>query len=157
MSIELSDASTKSPIEFYSSKIKYMIENYHPEIKRIILVLDDIETLSEKKQKYLIDLYHHILGCLPNNLAGDYSVNLIISLRPFSYRFLNNDEYWRRESRAYYSTTIEIWKSETASLTDLFFMRFDKAVKKTPDHKSKESWKTRKGVYNKNTPNYRNK
>ena len=142
MSIELSDASTKSPIEFYSSKIKYMIENYHPEIKRIILVLDDIETLSEKKQKYLIDLYHHILGCLPNNLAGDYSVNLIISLRPFSYRFLNNDEYWRRESRAYYSTTIEIWKSETASLTDLFFMRFDKAVKKTPDHKSKESWKT---------------
>lgn len=132
--------ANKSPIEYYSSKLKYMIEKYHPEIKHIVLVLDDIETISEKMQLCLVEQYHKILGCMPNNMNNGYTVNLIMSFRPFSYRFLNSNEYWGRESRAYYGAYYEIWKNKTADLSEIFKKRFIIAKKALGSDKNKESW-----------------
>lgn len=86
----LKDAYTNFKYSYEASRLKYYILNYCPSIKKVIIILDDIETLSYENQCNFVRDYLSFHACMSNlpEKSRRFHVNIIISLRPHTYRLL---------------------------------------------------------------------
>ena len=114
------------PLEYYTCKLKYYILKKSDIYDRLVIVLDDIEAMPESFQEQVIADYLHLFDCMQNTeypQDSNYRVNLLISLRPHTYRIFSNGIYGRMLSA--YSFVSPILKENSVDLNLLFKKRFD--------------------------------
>lgn len=90
----LNDAYSNFKYSYEASRLKYYILNYCPSIKKVIIILDDIESLSYEDQCNYVRDYLSFHSCMMN-LPNSYRIfhtNIIISLRPHTYRILMHNK-----------------------------------------------------------------
>lgn len=131
-------------IEYASSSLKYFIEEYASNIERIILVIDDVETLASDKLRTLVASYFHLYNCFHNTTPKKrLIVNLLISLRPHSYRYLKEKlphEQFSSYGNYMLNNNYVIWRDKIPSIQKLFESRFEYAVRNTDTPGNRESW-----------------
>lgn len=148
---KLQKSKNKVPVEFSCSLLKYVITNHNEkrEIKRLIFVVDDLETLSQPKLSYIIDSFFKIYACMHNNKIKTI-VNLLISLRPHSFRFLRNDIEHRRASVYGNYLQLECYrliKNDIPDIKEIFISRFENAIKNTPKPGNPNTWEVAKRAF----------
>ena len=135
----LAAAESKFPFQYYANELKFCILKKYDVIKRLIIILDDIETLSEASQEDAITSFLKFFECMKNTdypLDKNYNVNLLISVRPHTYR----RQITSRRIEAF-PISEPIIKNNAVDLSELFKKRFDYYTKQ--DNKivgEKESW-----------------
>ncbi len=123
---KLDSAMRIFPLEYYTCKLKYYILKKSDIYDRLVIVLDDIEAMPESFQEQVIADYLHLFDCMQNTeypQDSNYRVNLLISLRPHTYRIFSNGIYGRMLSA--YSFVSPILKENSVDLNLLFKKRFD--------------------------------
>lgn len=112
-------------------RLKYLIAKKYDKYERFIIILDDVESLPHEEQQNLIRLYLSFFDCMANTefpLNSEYNINLLISLRPHTYRLFNSN----RSIEAYPIVGNPITKDKPAELTSLFKKRFDYYTETNP-------------------------
>lgn len=105
-------------------RLKYMITKKYDKYERLIIILDDVESLPHNEQQKLIRLYLSFFDCMTNTefpQDSEYNVNMLISLRPHTFRLFNNN----RSIEAYPVLGNPITKDRPVDLAELFQKRFD--------------------------------
>ena len=138
----LSNAQDKEPLDYTCSALRYFIEKYS-DINRIIFIIDDVETLSITSLHFLINSYYHIYDYFNNVDEKPIIVNLLISLRPHSFRFLKEKSFQHEhiisygnhlESRCYH-----IIKNDVPNIRTIFIKRFEYYDKRI-EPGNRETW-----------------
>lgn len=109
---------------YFAMRLKYMIMKKYDRYKRLVIILDDVESLPHSYQQSLIRLYLSFFDCMTNTefpQDTEYNINLLISLRPHTFRLFNNN----RNLETYPVLKHPITKDEPIDLSDLFQKRFD--------------------------------
>ena len=123
---------------FIATKLKYYMGCKECSCEKIILILDDIEPLLYDQQKALVMQYSRFISCMKNRLESisekPFIINLIISMRPYTYRELNRDEAFR----AFYITR-QVYKFNTLDFGELLQKKIEYYSNEIP-HKNKTSW-----------------
>lgn len=137
----LNHAAEKHTYSYNAILLKFMISKKYEKYERLIIILDDVESLPHDYQQNLMRLYLSLFDCMKNTEfpeTSEYNVNLLISVRPHTYRLFNNN----RSIETYPLHGTPITKDKAIDLSDLFQRRFDyytKDSKKTVGNL--ESWK----------------
>lgn len=121
----LDDARQYASLEFCVCKLKYYISKKYDTYDRLVIILDDIETMPEIFQERIITDYFHLFSAMQNTeypQDSDFRVNLLISLRPHTFRIISKGMQGRRLSA--YPQNI-ITKNSSVDLEMLFKKRFD--------------------------------
>lgn len=138
----------KWPVEFASSLLKYVLDRKGG-CRRLIFLVDDLETLSQQKLCYLIESYLKIYDCM-HNMEDRPVVKLLISLRPHSFRFLKKAMKYRNIS-AYgnflQSQAYRLIKDEIPNVKEIFKARFEWAEQQTPKPGNQASWNAAKEAF----------
>lgn len=138
---KLEGAYQKNSYEFQANKLKYYIKKSYDKYERLIIVLDDIESLPETYQNETIRKYLKLYSCMQNTdypNDGKYCINLLISVRPHTYRIFRNN----RKIETFPISEPPITKRNAVNLEDLFQKRFDYYSKATHvDIGNKDTWK----------------
>lgn len=112
-------------------RLKYMITKKYDKYERLIIILDDVESLPHSEQQNLIRLYLSLFDCMTNTefpQDSEYNINMLISLRPHTFRLFNNN----RSIEAYPVLGNPITKDEPVDLSELFQKRFDYYTETNP-------------------------
>lgn len=120
---KLKGAHTKFPYEFEANRLKFYIKKKYNVYRRLIILLDGIEIYPEERQIELIAKYLKLQGCMQNTdypENGEYSVNLLIMVRPHFNRFLN----MKRNLEAFAINELTIVKKKEVDLSAIFQKRF---------------------------------
>lgn len=131
------------PLDYYACKLKYYILKKYDLYDRLIIILDDVETMPEVFQERIILDYFHLFNCM--NITeypqdSNYRVNLLISLRPHTYRIFSNGMRGRRLGA--YPLENPIIKKNPVDLNCLFKNRFDYYTSMLPNIAGNlESWR----------------
>lgn len=130
----LSFAQKNYRFEYTANKLKYYIKCTYSTYDRLVIVLDDVETLPEKQQDEVIIEYLHLYECLRNTDIPDdvdYRINLLISIRPHTLRMYQYNDYNSnfRKLEAYPVATNPVLKKNAVDLTSMFKRRFDHYTK----------------------------
>ncbi len=142
----LSHAQKKYPFEYYASKLKYYLLCKNSIFDRLVVVLDDIETLPEKEQHKVISRYLHFFGCMKNtDIAEDntYRVTMLISVRPHTLRLYRNKGSIQnfRGLEAFSIATNTVLKKNSIDLAVFFKRRFDYYTSRSPKSVgNRDSW-----------------
>ena len=148
---KLQKSKNRYPIEISCSILKYIIENHNCKnnIERIIFIVDDLETLSQPKLCYIFDSYFKIYACM-HNMKVKLITNLLISLRPHSFRFLRKSISHQCIS-AYGNflrlETYRLFKNEIPDIREILKSRFENAMNFTPKPGNKKTWDDAKTVF----------
>lgn len=126
----LSYAQKNYPYEYYANKLKYYILCTNSIYDRLVIVLDDIETLSEKEQHDIIEEFLHFYGCMNNTDVqeqDDYRINMLISVRPHTLRMYRHKDLVEkfRGLEAFSVATNTVLKKSAVDLGAFFKGRFD--------------------------------
>ena len=138
----------KWPVEFASSLLKYVV-NKKDDIKQLVFIVDDLETLSQHKLCYLIESYLKIYDCM-HNTENKPSVKLLVSLRPHSFRFLKEDlkyHYISAYGNFFQNQAYRLIKDEIPNVKEIFIARFEWAAKQTPKPGNQATWDKAKEVF----------
>lgn len=137
---KLEGAYQKNHYEFQANKLKYYIKKSYDRYERLIILLDDIESLPETYQNETIRKYLKLYSCMQNTdypSYGKYCINLLISVRPHTYRIFRNN----RKIETFPISEPPIMKRKAANLEDLFQKRFDYYTKdNNVDIGNKDTW-----------------
>lgn len=109
---------------YYAIRLKFLISKCYDKYERLVIILDDVESLPHDFQQNLIRLYLSMFECMANTKFpknSEYNINILISLRPHTYRLFNNN----RTLEAYPILQNPITKNEAVDLSLLFKKRFD--------------------------------
>lgn len=120
---KLRSAYKESPYEFQANKLKFYIKKQYENYERLIIILDDIESLPSNFQTEIISYYLKLHDCMKNTdypTNGHYHVNLLISIRPHTYRICKKS----REIETFTFNEPTILKKESVDLEKLFEKRF---------------------------------
>lgn len=145
--IRLMYAQRNHKFEYVANKLKYYILCKQDIYDRLVIVLDDVETLPERQQDDVIEEYLHLYECLRNTeFSTDikYRINLLISIRPHTLRLYQQSEYniKFRRLQAYPVATNTVLKKSAVDLDKLFKKRFDYYSTLSPQIiGNPESWK----------------
>lgn len=126
---KLKGAYEKNPYEFQANKLKFYITKLYDKIERLVILLDDIESLPEKAQREIICKYLKLYSCMKNTdypTESLYCINLLISVRPHTYRILKN-----RNLETFSISELPILKSKSVNLDLIFEKRFRHYTKKS--------------------------
>lgn len=138
----LDNARQYAPLEFCVCKLKYYISKKYDIYDRLVIILDDIETLPEVFQERIIIDYFHLFAAMQNTeypQDSDFRINLLISLRPHTFRNISKGMHGRRLSA--FPQNI-ITKNYSVDLEKLFKKRFDFYTKFLQEKiGNSESWK----------------
>lgn len=118
---KLESAYEQSPYEFHANKLKFYIKKLYDIIDRLIIVVDDIESFSEKFQEEIIFQYLKFFSCMKNTdypLNKNYTINLLISIRPDTYHLLNPSQL-----KTFNINEEAILKKESVDLSAIFRKR----------------------------------
>lgn len=127
---KLKSAYIKKPFEFQANKLKFYIKKKYDTYERLIIILDDIESLPESYQKEVIGKFLKFQDCMQNTdypSDHEYRVNLLISVRPHTYRIFN----YSRKIEAFPITTRPILKRKAVDLEEIFKKRFNYYTQKS--------------------------
>lgn len=127
---KLNYAYSNHKYSYNAIRLKFLISKKYDKYERLIIILDDVESLPEEEQKDLIRLYLSFFDCMANTEFPEnteYNINLLISLRPDTYRLFNNNS----NIEAYPILGYPITKDKPADLACLFKNRFDYYTKKS--------------------------
>lgn len=143
---KLSYAQQFFPYEYYANKLKYYIKATNYKYDQLVVLLDDIETLSEIQQHEVIKEYLHFYSCMNNTdipKEFDYRITMLISLRPHTlrmYRYKDQIEKYRG-LEAFTVATNTVLKKNALDLSVFFKKRFDFYTSKSSKIiGNKESW-----------------
>ncbi len=148
---KLQKCKNNTPVEFSCSLLKYVItkQKLKQPINRLIFIIDDLETLSQSKLCYILDSYIKIYACM-HNISPRPIVNLLVSLRPHSFRYLRNDITHQYISSYGNYLQLEIYrliKNEIPDIKKIFITRFENAIKNTPKPGNPSTWDAAKKVF----------
>lgn len=121
---KLRSAFKESPFEFQANKLKFYIMKNYDKYERLVIILDDIESLPELYQKETISKFLKLHDCMQNTeypANHMYHVNLLVSVRPHTYRICNNN----RNIETFAISDPAILKKESVDLETIFQRRFD--------------------------------
>lgn len=127
----LSSAFKHHKYSYYAMRLKFMIMKKYDKYERLIIILDDVESLPHTYQQALMRLYLSFFECMNSTIYpndSEYNINLLISIRPHTFRLFNND----RNLEAYSILRYPITKDEPVDLSDLFKKRFDYYTETNP-------------------------
>lgn len=116
---------------YYAIRLKYMIMKKYDKYERLIIILDDVESLPHDYQQELIRLYLSLFECMTNTKfpqETEYNINLLISLRPHTFRLFNNN----RNLETYPISVNPITKNKPVDLSEMFQKRFDYYTETNP-------------------------
>lgn len=116
------------------TQLKYYLSSDKCTCKKVIAILDDIEPLPYAVQLSLLMQYGRLLDCLQNMTQKKYIVNILIALRPHTYRIMK--EY--RAFKAYYVTR-EILKVNMVNMAEYIERKIIYYSKEIPKEKQ-EAW-----------------
>ena len=120
----LDGAYKMNPYEYQANRLKFYIKKNYDKYERLIIILDDMESLPEDYQRETIGKYLKFYKCMQNTDYPEnhnYYINLIISVRPHTYRILNNN----RRIEAFTISEPPILKNRAVDLEEIFKKRFD--------------------------------
>lgn len=144
--MRLSYAQKKFKFEYYASKLKYYILCTNVKYDRLVIVLDDIETLPEQQQHAVIAEYLHFFECMNNTDVPEdveYRISMLISVRPHTlrlYRHKDSIEKYRG-LEAFSLATNTVLKKRPIELNVFFKKRFDYYTSRSSKAVgNKESW-----------------
>lgn len=126
----------KKPYTFSLEYFKYFF--YQSSYDRVLLVIDDIESADHQDQVSLINTLFRAYNCIKNNKKKNKSVNVIISIRPNTYKLIRNSKIIKSHV---VSTSIRI--ENPVAIVDIFKKRFYEVLHRSDySHiKDKEEWK----------------
>jgi hypothetical protein len=120
-------------------KLKWFLT--HSPLKRVILVIDDVESLEfDAVEQLILDIckaYAH----LQNQIPRKFSVKCIISCRPSTYALLRKKHWY-----GVYSFDEPLSIQTAVGLQELFTARFRSALKKLDLASRKDEWERAYGV-----------
>ena len=122
----LINARKKDNLAYYATKLKFYISN-EPIYDRLVILLDDVETLPEDFQRDLILSYMHFFVCMQNTdypEDSEFCINLLISVRPHTLRILKKQIQFPRKVEARALGEAPIKKRHAVDLDKLFERRF---------------------------------
>lgn len=137
--LKLNAAYEKNAYEFQANKLKFYIKKKYSEFERLIILLDDIESLPEVYQRETIARYLKFFECMQNTdfpKNGSYKINLLISVRPHTYRIFNNN----RVLETFSITEPAILKKNSVNLEYIFANRFDNYTSRRDNIGNMETW-----------------
>ena len=136
-------ASKHYSFDYCACKLKYYISRQYDIYDRLVIILDDVETMPEGFQERIIMDYLHLFSAMQNTnypLDSNFRINLLISLRPHTYRIFSNGIRGRMLSA--YPVGDVILKSRSVDLMHLFKNRFDYYTSIAPKPVgNQESWR----------------
>lgn len=128
--IKLEAAYQFSPLEYYANLLKFYIKKKYDCYEKLVILLDDIESLPENYQIKTIAEYMKLHKCMQNTdypENGRYSIYLLISVRPHTFRIYNKV----RKIETFATNELPILKEKAVDISLLFKKRFDYYTKKT--------------------------
>ena len=147
---QLEKTHKKSPIPFYATLLKYVISK-NKGVNKIFIIIDDVETLSEIKIIEMANQFLHLYNCLCN-IPQQMSLNikLLISLRPYSILFLNNNRPLHTNSTygMFVKSDDVIDKNKIPNVKKIFKKRFDYVDTLSSKPGNKETWNDAKIAFN---------
>lgn len=148
--LKIQKIKEKHPVEFSSVLLKYIIDNHNQKgIKKLFFVVDDLETLSQIKLRYIIESYFKIYACMHNTKSSPI-IKLLINLRPHSFRFLRQDikpQYVNSYGNYFNSESYRIIKNRIPDIRRIFKKRFEGAILQTPEPGNRTTWDAAKKVF----------
>lgn len=126
---KLNGAFEQNPYEFQANKLKFYMKKKYDLYNKLIIILDDIESLPENTQIEIIAKYLKFHECMQNTDfpdEGEYYVKILISVRPQTYRSARKN----RSIEAFPVGDYPILKRKAVSLDSLFEKRFRHYTKK---------------------------
>ncbi|MCX7749647.1 MAG: hypothetical protein N2645_22565 [Clostridia bacterium] len=118
-----------NPFAYELCKLKFYLSNDKVNIKNVIIIVDDIESLPDELEIDAVSQFLRIYTCLKNNRpcgkSRKYSTKLLISGRPYTFRYLN----FKRQFESY-PINKEISKNVIPDLAEIFLKRFNKVNEK---------------------------
>ena len=87
----------QNKLVYYLTKYKFYLYKFCPDLKRLIIILDDIQGIydhDEKKKEELMEIFLKIYECLGEyRILGDRNLQvfLIITVRPYDYRIFKSN------------------------------------------------------------------
>lgn len=138
---QLSRTASANPIPFYTTLLKYVISKQKASINRIIIIIDDVETLSERKISKIVELFFHVFDCLCN-MPKKVVIKLLVSLRPNSIKFLNDNLPHQTNSTygIFTKGSDVIEKNIIPDMKNIFKRRFEYAESVTAIPGNKDTW-----------------
>lgn len=143
---KLQKSKDMNPVAFSSSVLKYVIAKHRPDIKRLIFILDDLETLAQHKLCYLLTTYLNIYDCMHNTEVKPI-VNLLVSMRPHSFRFLSNNiehKYINGYGNFLQNESYRVVKNDIPNIKEILISRFDDVFSKAEKPGNPGTWKIAK-------------
>ena len=137
------------PVECSTSTLKYVIKNNNPKIKRLIFIVDDLETLSQPKLCYIVSVFFKIYSCM-HNIDIKLITDILISIRPHSFRFLRKDlKHFSINAYGNYlqAEQYRLLKNKIPNVKEILITRFEEAIKHTPDPGNPITWDMAKKVF----------
>ena len=144
--IKLGYAQKKHQFEYYANKLKYYIKCKYSVYDRLVILLDDVETLPERQQDLVIEAYLQLFECMNNTDFPDdseYRINLLVSIRPHTLRLYQKCEFNTifRRLEAFSIVNNTVLKKNAIDLSYLFEKRFQHYTKfSKKEIKNKDSW-----------------
>lgn len=122
--LRIKNARKKHKYSYYAIRLKFLISKKYDKYERLVIILDDVESLPHDYQQNLIRLYLSMFDCMANTRFpenSEYNINILISLRPHTYRLFNNN----RSLETYPVLKNPITKNTAVDLSELFEKRFN--------------------------------
>lgn len=135
----LKHLAKNNPLAFYSSMLKYYMNQYECELNNVVLVIDDIEGLGEDNELIPISIAHRILTCLENRKKEkEWNANLVIGCRNYVYRLLVRNNFSPLAQKFESFPTPQIFYiNNSPSLSSIIQKRYEAIEKK----EKSEKWK----------------
>lgn len=147
---KIQKAKEKHSVETSSLLLKYVMEKHNiNNINRLIFIVDDLETLSQNKVRYIVESYFAIYACM-HNTRQKLIVNLLINVRPHSFRFLKDDinhQYISAYGNYLQLEAYRLIKNRIPDIKKIFINRFDDAIKNTPNPGNPKTWNKAKDIF----------
>lgn len=128
---KLNTALSRHKYSYYAIRLKFLIAQKYDRYERLIIILDDIESLPHDYQQNLLRLYLSFYECMTRTTYPEtdlYNVNLLICLRPHTMRLFNNN----RSLETYPINRNPITKDKAIDLAIMFEKRFKYYTEKDP-------------------------
>lgn len=126
----------KSPFAYEMERLKFLLKG--STVERVIMIVDDIESLTYDDQDRLIHNVCRSFACLQNEKERSYTLSYIVSCRPSTHAHLRSRDWY-----SVYSFADPISINRPLDLISIFRARFDSAVDTlglAHDAKNKETW-----------------
>ena len=135
---KLETAKNEEYYIYIVTQLKYYLTSKKCSYNRIMIILDDIESLPYNYQEQLILQYLRFYTCMRNlpdiddlDKKNNY-VNLLVSVRPSTYKLLQN-----AKTVSAYSIAREIYKTKSVDMVQYFKQKYDGL----PEEYKTENWR----------------